>query len=289
VIDLFDMKVVVTGSSGFVGKTLLKVLQANNVDIIEYDIVHGEDLFDLKNLIEKSRNADSIVHLAYINGNDQSTYDQNIEMTSNIVKAITVNKLRKLVYLSSVDSLGLFKGEGTPDYLPIDEDHPTRPKSFYGKHKLASESLLSELCRNYDTNVCVLRTPAIWDDATFEFIENKRKTSPEYEYIPYWEYGAFIEVNDLANLVNLILHDSSAHSYELYHTAANDISTSGMDRYQLAAKLLPNTSWKIKKTKENAFKCILSNDRVKNRYGWNPLHNWENRSARLIPAKRSIT
>jgi UDP-glucose 4-epimerase len=46
---------------------------------------------------------------------------------------------------------------GRPDYLPVDEDHPVRPASFYAVHKLTLEHYLHVLATTRGLRSCVLR------------------------------------------------------------------------------------------------------------------------------------
>ena len=46
---------------------------------------------------------------------------------------------------------------GDPKYLPIDEDHPTLPKSPYGASKLAAEALVLSYCETYGLSAISLR------------------------------------------------------------------------------------------------------------------------------------
>ena len=60
------MKIIITGSSGFLGKRLVKSLLKKNHDIFEYDILNGYDILNIEQL-EKlfiEYKPDSIIHLA---------------------------------------------------------------------------------------------------------------------------------------------------------------------------------------------------------------------------------
>ncbi|MCR5798912.1 MAG: NAD-dependent epimerase/dehydratase family protein [Lachnospiraceae bacterium] len=46
---------------------------------------------------------------------------------------------------------------GEPHYLPIDEDHPTNPKSAYGIHKLTVEKILEYYGYTYNLDYIILR------------------------------------------------------------------------------------------------------------------------------------
>ena len=108
---------------------------------------------------------------------------------------------RRVVTFSSVNALGMFRGEGKPDYFPIDDDHPIRPPTAYGMAK----RLVEELCRCFSvttgiTTIC-FRPPAVLGPARHARFATARAADPAAEWTPYWEYGCFIDVRDVASAV----------------------------------------------------------------------------------------
>jgi len=57
------MKILVTGSSGFVGKHLIQKLSEKH-EIIKYDLIDGQDVLDEKLLFQKLQGVDLVIHLA---------------------------------------------------------------------------------------------------------------------------------------------------------------------------------------------------------------------------------
>lgn len=57
------MKILITGSSGFVGTHLVKKL-SGKYEIVSYDLVYGQDVLDGKLLTEKLKGVDTVIHLA---------------------------------------------------------------------------------------------------------------------------------------------------------------------------------------------------------------------------------
>ena len=93
------MKVLVTGSDGFIGKNLLAHL--NRLDAIHIDIFTRSD--SLESLAEKVTNADFIFHLAGVNRpkDEQEFLQGNRDLTQEIVNIATSNKVNPAILMSS--------------------------------------------------------------------------------------------------------------------------------------------------------------------------------------------
>lgn len=146
--------VAITGSSGFVGKYLVKKLLGNGYRVIELDVDKGIDLLDIKSvsLINKF---DIIVHLASKSfvplsfENPYEFYHDNYCMTLNVLELAKKNKA-KVIFFSSY----LY---GNPEYLPIDENHPLRPHNPYAQTKLISEKLCEGYNRDFKVPIIIFR------------------------------------------------------------------------------------------------------------------------------------
>jgi len=152
------MKVLLTGSNGFVGSRIAKVLSDSgnevtcllrktsnkkwlkdmNVELFYGDVCHEGALFDI---ISKS---DAIVHSAGIlRAKDERSYFKvNQEGTRNLVDAaLRFNPhLKKFIYISSQAAMGPSK-----TYAAKPADEPEDPVSDYGKSKLAGEKEVKAL------------------------------------------------------------------------------------------------------------------------------------------------
>jgi len=153
--DLEKKRVLITGSSGFIGSYLLKELEKEKSEIVKVDRTYGKDITKwecLKNI----RNIDLIFHLAAVTdvpfswGNPRLTYEINVCGTNNILELARINNVENLVFISTYVY-------GTPAYLPVDENHPTNPNNPYSESKLVAEKLVHSYSNNYGINCLVLR------------------------------------------------------------------------------------------------------------------------------------
>lgn len=132
------MKILVTGSSGFVGSNLIKRL---NGEVILYDRNNNssETLDNIELLKLKLKNVDIVYHLAGIS-NPKSTdlYKVNVDGTKNLLDAVKELKQNtKIIYAST---FGVYRIPKKGDL--IDENYTIGPRNNYGKSKLEAEKLI---------------------------------------------------------------------------------------------------------------------------------------------------
>ena len=155
-------KVLVTGSSGFVGKGLVAELKRQGAEVLTLTDHDGRridirDQQSVKGIINEIGNLDIVYHLAAISSvpfsieNPRETYEVNVVGTLNILESCRLHDVKKIVFASSYVY-------GQPQYLPIDEKHPLQPTNPYARSKILGE----ELCRAYNTDFgvkCIILRP----------------------------------------------------------------------------------------------------------------------------------
>lgn len=270
------MNILLTGNKSFIGKSVESLFTNEKHQIIGYDLSDGLDILNYETLYSKVLRCDVIIHLA-AKENDSSfdTMRTNLLGTWNILYAAKNANIRKIIFLSSADSLGVFQGEGMPKYLPIDDDYPCHPSTPYAISKKLSE----EMCLYFSsfTNITILciRAPAVWDKSTYEKITTNRKNNPEYEWSPYWEYGAFIDIRDLSEAIFFsCIKDISG--YHCLLISSNDITTSGMTSVELVNKLHPSVKWNGgNEYITDPYKSLINCTQLKKLLCWSPQYNWK--------------
>jgi dihydroflavonol-4-reductase len=142
------MKTLITGGSGFVGSAVLRQLLAaghsvralirpqsdhRNLAGLSVEIAYG-DLTDRRSLDRAMEGCSALFHVAadyrLWTPRSRGIYETNVIGTRNIVLAAMEAGVKRIVYTSSVATLGL-----TPDGNPADEDTPVSLKDMIGHYK----------------------------------------------------------------------------------------------------------------------------------------------------------
>lgn len=152
------MRILVIGGAGYIGSHVVKDLLANGHEVTVFDNLssgHRCNLFPNAAMAEGDitdpealrrvmrKGFDGVVHLAAKKAvgesmeNPQKYAVNNLSGTINILNAMADNNIKYLVFSSSAAVYGI------PQYLPIDERHPTEPINFYGFTKLDIEKLMN--------------------------------------------------------------------------------------------------------------------------------------------------
>lgn len=157
------MLYLLTGSHGFIGSVVLRKLKEKGIDVIAVDLRNGQDLsrketFDaLKRKIASADEDVTILHLAALVDARESLerpfnyFGNNLAGTWFVAQLGALENVKRIVFTSSAAIYG------EPEYIPVDVNHPIRPKSPYGLAKYYEEQLLQQFSEEYGYDLTVLR------------------------------------------------------------------------------------------------------------------------------------
>ena len=176
------MKYFIAGGAGFIGSTLVHRILERNDDssIIVYDnfstgkiellndtkknkkltIVRGDikDLDYLNYVIARHGYFDVLYHFASNADISKAMTDPGVDfwggtvLTHNILEAMRINRIKKIVYASGSGVYGDYK------FKRLDENaSPMLPTSTYGASKLAGEALICSYCHMFDMQARIYR------------------------------------------------------------------------------------------------------------------------------------
>jgi len=163
------MRILLTGSSGFVGSYANQALSRDHICIPLSDGNGAIDLRDINGiksflspLLLKQRDLgfDAVLHLAaqiFVPESFKNlleTYDINFTGTYDLFSALKEYGFHgKILYISSGDVYGLV-GE---DKLPVSEDEPLKPRNPYAVSKAAAEALCYQWSATGDMEIAIAR------------------------------------------------------------------------------------------------------------------------------------
>ena len=163
--------ILVVGGAGYIGSHVVKALRDAGRQPVVFDnlstglrenlfpeipFIHG-DLLIPEQVRVAMRGIRSVIHLAALKAAGDSMLEperyalHNLNGTVNLLHAAGTAGVRHFVFSSSAAVYG------EPQYLPLDENHPTEPANFYGQTKLQIEMLLSWFSRLRDMRYAGLR------------------------------------------------------------------------------------------------------------------------------------
>jgi nucleoside-diphosphate-sugar epimerase len=171
------MKVLVTGGSGKIGGYVLRELVGSGYAVSDYSrtppLVEGVpfvqgDITDPAGLRDACRGQDAVVHLAAVPGPGITTADElmyvNVMGTFRLLQAAVAEGVDKVVFASSGAATGFSfqKQKIIPQYLPLDEDHPSAPQDEYGLSKLVGEATCKSFSGGFGIQTICLRINHNW-------------------------------------------------------------------------------------------------------------------------------
>ena len=273
------MKVLVTGSAGLVGTAVVSEFRDSGHTVVEYDLLNGLDVLEVDSLRASMRGCDAILHAAALLGRPGETAEQimnvNLQGTWNVLSAACDLGVERVGFVSSVDALGLFKGERAPDYLPIDDDHVCHPRTPYAISKYLAEQMCRLSASVHGPTVICLRPPGVWSEGTYEWVQAQRAKRPEFEWDPFWEYGAFVDVRDLAR-AGVRSVECEFEGFACVAIASSDITTSGRTSRELAKMVHPTVEWRGgEEYAQDQHRTLIDIEGARRILNWCPEHTWK--------------
>lgn len=162
------MRILLTGGAGYIGShTAIELINAGHEIVIidnlcnsqysvisaiekitekKIDFVEGDirNSTVLRNIFERVA-IDGVMHFAGLKAVGESVlspliyFDNNVGGTLSLLQAMHESNVRTIVFSSSATVYG------NPNYLPLDEQHPTSATNPYGRTKLHIEQILYDL------------------------------------------------------------------------------------------------------------------------------------------------
>jgi UDP-glucose 4-epimerase len=284
----------VTGGSGRLGRSVVAVLADAGHEVISIDrSPHPSlsveqrqlDLLDAAATAElfTELRPDGVVHLAAIAVPFEmpapELYAINTALAFSVLEATLASGTGSLLLTSSPTVIGYGAPTGwKPEYLPIDEKHPTAPWNGYSLSKQAVESIAAMAARAYGDRLavgvfrpCYVIAPEEWLGAPTQqgHTVAERLASPELSAVALFNY---VDARDAGEFVLTWLQKCAtiANGGVFFVGAADTLSD--VDSPELVARFLPAASEFIARL--GASSALFSSDRARRELGWTPRRSW---------------
>jgi len=294
------MKILITGSDGFIGQHLMLELSHLDLCILKSDLRNHEDV--KKELIEYS--PDMVVHLAARTEVQKSFYEQvtfsdiNYTGTVNLIESmVQLPKIPKLIFASTMEVFGwqpvsdLIKEGNIPATLPIfDKNTTPNPNAPYAVAKLGCEKYIEYLNRSHGLQYVNFRQTNtygrkdndffITEQIITQMINNKKECYLGHRF-PFRNY---LYIDDLINAWIDVINNFDKVKNNTITLGPNNAISVEQHTKNIAKKLNWNGKiyWNSKENRPGEIWLLNSDNELYQFTGWEPKISYDEGINRTI-------
>lgn len=290
------MRILLTGGSGKAGRHVVTHLANQGHTVMNLDLVPAnidgvwDMTADLTNAGEVFSTMSGIVGLDELDGApgvpkfdavvhfaaipriqlrpDPDCYRINVASTYNVLEAAIKLSVPKVLIASSETTYGICFADGViqPDYIPVDEEHPTVPHDAYAMSKVCNEVCGKSFHARSGTDIYALR------------INNVIEPHEYATLAPQWQADAacrrrnifaYIDTRDLSHFVDCALATNGL-GYQVFNVANPDSSV-GMP----SAEVIDRFYAGVEKRRElGEYETFYSIEKARKLLGFDPQPRW---------------
>lgn len=290
------MRILFTGGSGKAGRHVMPILRDAGHSLLNLDLtpvgIDGipdleVDLSDAGQVFNAMQaygdfpdldagtgmpGFDAVVHFAAVPRimlkPDNETFRINTMSTYNVIDAALRSGIGKVIFASSETTYGIcfWDGEKAPDYIPIDEDHPTVPADSYAMSKVVNEATARSFQARSGADIYGLRLNNVIEPHEYAemFPPFLKDASLRRRNI-----FAYIDARDLGQMVLRCL-EVDGLGYEVFNVANADMSVAAKTDEVIAAHYR-DVPLRRPMGPDETFYSI---EKAKRLLGFAPRHSW---------------
>jgi nucleoside-diphosphate-sugar epimerase len=193
-----------------------------------------------------------------------------VSSTYNVLRAVADVGVKKIVIASSTAAFGFIYATKlwAPEYLPLDEQHPSTPQDSYGLSKVLGEQIADSIVTVHrDLTISSLRFPGVNFDLSYESFRDRWR-NPRTRASGFWTY---IDARDAAATSRLAL-EANFKGHEVFIASATK-NCMIQPTLELVKKYLPKGA-KLKKASGTHWSCVDSS-KARRMLGFKPQHEWQ--------------
>ena len=290
------MRILFTGGSGKAGRHVIpyllerghQVLNADlipldhpGVDNLTVDLTDSGQVFNamtsLANIAELEPGTgvpkfDAVVHFAALARilikPDNETFRTNTLSTYNVIEAAVKLGIPKVIFASSETTYGICfaDGEVKPDYVPVDEEHPTVPHDSYAMSKVCNEACGRSFQARSGIDIYGLRINNVIEPHEYATDFPAYIADPDLRRRNIF---AYIDARDLGQMVERCLQTDGL-GYEVFNVANDDLSV-GLSSAEVIDRYYQGVPVKGEMGKHETMYSIA---KAKEMLGFQPEHSW---------------
>ena len=215
---------------------------------------------------------DAVVHFAAVARillvPDNECFRVNTMSTYNVLDAATKYGIPKVIFASSETSYGIcfHDGEKKPDYLPIDEAHPTVPQDSYAMSKVVNEACARSFQARAGTDIYGLRINNVIEPHDYAEMFPAFFDNPDLRRRNIFGY---IDARDLGQMVERCL-STDGLGFEVFNVANADMSVA-LPWEEVAARYYEGVPVRREMGQSETPYAI---DKARRLLGFEPVHSW---------------
>lgn len=239
--------VYLTGSSGFLGRNLQRLLrERGDYRIVTVGRRDRDHTYESLELSARSLQG-SLIHLAGIahdlkgSVGDRSYDEVNVNLTDRVFRTFLESDLSLMIFISSV------KAVAEDSTVPLRENHAPRPSSPYGRSKLSAERILGSVTLPENKRVVILRPAMIHgpgNKGNLNLLFEVVRLGLPYPFAAFTNARSFASVDNVCFVIDQILRGQLASG--TYNVADDEpLSTNRVVEVLSGALGRPVLMWKI--------------------------------------------
>ncbi len=273
------MRILVTGGCGFIGSHLVEELIRLGHEVVVLDRVKGNakaeyiigDINNIDDVKKAVSGCDVVYHLAALIDLRSTGKEEDYKVNYLGAKTVFDAARRKKIIFTSTSAV---YGDAP---LPLTEESPVNPISYYAENKLRAERLLQEI----SDNAFITRFFNVYGPGAKSFLNAICERIKTGEVIDVYGDGSqtrdYVYITDIVSSLILGLKNSGIYN------VGTGIETSVMDIIRIAEKISgkkPNIIYEPSNPRE-VKRSVTSIDKIK-KLGWEPKVSLEEGMRRIL-------